>query len=235
MKPLIRINRYIATKKDVSRRQADKLIIEKRVRINGKIAILGDKIGETDEVEIDGSSLKDIKKKLIYLAFNKPVGIVSNIAQHGQKSIKDILNFPIQVFPVGRLDKDSHGIIILTNDGRITEKLLHPKHKHEKEYIVKVNKLITEEFLKTMSQGVVISGYRTKKCRIKKIKSKKFKIILTEGKNRQIRKMCSVLNYKVLNLERIRIMNIELENLKIGKFRELNGNELKKLLDNLKI
>ncbi|MEA3272287.1 MAG: pseudouridine synthase [Patescibacteria group bacterium] len=230
-----RINQYITSKKNISRRQADKFIIEKRVKINEKIAVLGEKINEDDEVKIDGDSLKDVQKKFVYLAFNKPVGIVSNIAHRGQKGINDILDYPVQIFPVGRLDKNSHGLIILTNDSHITEKLLHPKHKHEKEYVVKTSKVVTQEFLEKMSQGVVIDGYKTKKCKVKKINPKQFRIILTEGKKRQIRKMCSVLGHKVLDLERVRIMDIKLANLKPGEYRELRNTELEKFLKNLKI
>lgn len=230
-----RINQYIASKKNISRRQADKFIIEKRVKINGKIAVLGEKINENDNVEIDGESLKDTKKKFVYLAFNKPAGIVSNIAHKGQKGINDVLDYPIQIFPVGRLDKNSHGLILITNDGRVTEKMLHPKYKHEKEYVAKVSKTIDENFIKQMSQGVLIDEYKTKECKITKIGLKQFIIILTEGKKRQIRRMCSALGRKVLDLKRVRIMNIKLGNLKPGEYRELNKKELEKFLNSLGI
>lgn len=231
----MRINQFIAKKLNYSRRQADRLIVAKKVKINNRVAVLGDRVDENDKVLLN-NKLVCGDKELFYLLFNKPIGIVSNLAHDkSQKGIKDILKYPNQVFPVGRLDKESHGLIILTNDSRITEKLLHPSHQHEKEYVVLVDKKITEDFLKQLRNGVDIDGYKTKKTYVKKITPKKFKITLTEGKNRQIRRMCESLGYKVLDLKRIRILNLKLDNLKPGEYKELRGKKLKEFLEELKI
>jgi 23S rRNA pseudouridine2604 synthase len=235
----VRINKYLAHQKICARREADELILQKKVKINGKIAILGDKVLVNDKVNVESFS-----KKLVYFAFNKPKGIITHSPQNGEKEIKDILNFNEEIFPVGRLDKNSSGLIILTNDGRLTDKLLNPKYNHEKEYIIKVNKKIDNFFLKKMAGGVKITpqdgaplrgndGYITKKCEVTKISSEKFSIILTEGKKHQIRRMCDALGYGVVNLERRRIMNIKLGNLLSGDFREIKGYELKELLKSL--
>ncbi len=216
----IRINKYLAYKKICARREADELISQKKVKINGRIAVLGDKVLEKDKVVVENS-----KKNLVYLAFNKPKGIITHTPQNGESEIKDILQIK-GVFPVGRLDKSSSGLIILTNDGRLTDRLLNPEYEHEKEYIVKVNKQIENLFLKKMSEGVKLDdGYVTKKCRVTKISSERFSIILTEGKKHQIRRMCDALGYGVVHLERRRIMNIKLGSLQAGDFREIRGKE----------
>jgi len=226
----IRINKYLAYKKICARREADELIIQKKVKINGKIAVLGDKVNENDDVVVADSG----KKKLIYLAFNKPKGVITHSPQKGEAEIKDIINFDKKVFPVGRLDKNSSGLIILTNDGRLTDRLLNPDYNHEKEYIIKTNKSLDGLFLKKMSQGVKLDdGYVTKKCIINKISSDRFSIILTEGKKHQIRRMCAALGYSIVNLERRRIMNIKLGSLQSGDFREIKGYELSQLLKSL--
>jgi 23S rRNA pseudouridine2604 synthase len=223
----VRINKYLAYKKICARREADELIVQKKVKINGRIAVLGDKVKESDNVVV----ASDSKKKLIYLAFNKPKGVITHSPQLGEKEIKDIINFKEGMFSVGRLDKNSSGLIILTNDGRLTDRLLNPEYNHEKEYIVKVNKKIDNSFLKRMAEGVRLDdGYITKKCSVVKISENRFSIVLTEGKKHQIRRMCDSLGYGILNLERRRIMNIKLGSLQTGDFREIKGYELSELL-----
>ena len=225
----VRINKYLAHQKICARREADELILQKKVRINGKIAVLGAKVKETDKVTVDG-----VKKDLVYLAFNKPRGVITHSPQLGEKEIKDVLQVPKGVVPVGRLDKNSSGLIILSNDGRLTDKLLNPEYNHEKEYIVRVNKDINTSFVNRMSDGVKLDdGYITKKCRVNKINSERFSITLTEGKKHQIRRMCDAFGYGVVDLERRRIMNIKLNSLQPGDYRELKGYELKELLKSL--
>ncbi|MCX6718712.1 MAG: pseudouridine synthase [Candidatus Staskawiczbacteria bacterium] len=226
----VRINKYLAYKKICARREADELIIQKKVRINGKIAVLGDKVNENDKVVVADNATK----KLVYLAFNKPKGVITHSPQLGEKEIKDIVNFGKGVFPVGRLDKNSSGLIILTNDGRLTDKLLNPEYNHQKEYIIKANKKLENLFFRRMADGVKLDdGYVTKKCSVTKISSDRFSIILTEGKKHQIRRMCDALGYGIVNLERRRIMNIKLGSLQAGDFREIKGYELSELLKSL--
>lgn len=220
-----RINKYLAEKKIASRREADTLIKSGKVFINGKVAALGTQVSEKDTIEVKGH-----KKDYHYYAFYKPVGIVTTNPSRGEKEIVKAVKFPVKVFPVGRLDKDSEGLIILTNDGRITDKLLNPKFLHEKEYEVAVDKPLTEVFLQKMRRGVNIGDYFTKPAKVKQLGSKKFSIILTEGKNRQIRRMCEALSYQVLKLKRVRIMNIHLANLKPSEFHELSTKERQLLL-----
>lgn len=225
----MRINRYLALKQYCSRREADRLIEQGQVLVNGKPAVLGMLVNEGDEVFLK-SGFKKVEAGRVYLAFNKPVGIVSHSPEGDQESIKDIFRYKTRVYPVGRLDRDSHGLIILTNDGRITGRLLEPEFEHEKEYLVLVDKSIQGNFLKKMAGGVRIGDYVTKPAKIKSLGSKKFQIILTEGKKRQIRKMCIALGCNVADLERVRILNIELGNLKPGEHRELKGVELTEFL-----
>ena len=225
----IRINKYLAEKKICSRREADELIKNGKIRINGKVAELGEMIQEADEVAVNGEL-----KKLVYLALNKPKGVVTHTGQEGETSISDTVKLDADVYPLGRLDKDSRGLILLTNDGRVTDKLLNPIYSHDKEYIVKVNKFIDENFENEMVGGVQISGgYKTKKCVFKKIDDFTFSIILIEGKNRQIRNMCKELGFGVVDLKRIRVMNIELGDLKQGRYRVISGEEKDKLLSDL--
>lgn len=225
----VRINKYLAHQKICARREADELILQKKVKINGRVAILGDKVNENDKVTVDS-----FKKDLIYVAFNKPKGVITHSPQKGEKEIKDIINFSKDVVPVGRLDKNSSGLIILSNDGRLTDKLLNPIFNHEKEYVIKVNKNIEGSFLRRMAEGVKLDdGYITKKCKVTKISSDRFAIILTEGKKHQIRRMCDAMGYGVVNLERRRIMNVKLGGLVPGDYRKLNGSELKVLLNSL--
>lgn len=227
----MRVNKYLATQQICSRREADVLLKEGRVLIDGKKAVLGQKVLPGSKVQVLGQ-----RKELFYVVYNKPVGIVTNCPQVGEQAIADVLKLPFTYFPVGRLDKDSFGLILLTNDGRVTDKLLNPKYYHEKEYIVTVNRILQLEDLQQMRQGVVLDdGIITKKCKIKHLSEYSFSVILTEGKNRQIRRMCKSLGYKVMDLCRVRIMNIELQGLHAGKYRFVTKKELTALLHSLGI
>jgi 23S rRNA pseudouridine2604 synthase len=224
----MRINRYLAKKQICTRREADGLISSGKVVINGRKAVLGDKVEENDEVLVRDDPRRS--KNFVYLAYNKPRGIITHSAQKGEKEIGAIINYPVQLFPVGRLDKDSSGLIILTNDGRITDRMLNPEYCHEKEYVVGIDKKITPSFVKNMSEGIMIGDYKTKKCKIEKMGDFNFLIILTEGKKHQIRRMCEALGKIVLKLKRVRIMNIELRGLKAGQFRKIENEELEVFL-----
>ncbi|MFA6048193.1 MAG: pseudouridine synthase [Parcubacteria group bacterium] len=227
----MRINRYLALENVCSRREADEIIKQGKVIINGRVAVLGDKVLENDNVEV---FLDGAEKELVYFAYNKPRGIITHSPQHGEKSIENITKFPQKVYPVGRLDKDSHGLIILTNDGRVTGKLLSPENFHEKEYTVKIDRAITPSFLKHMEEGVVLDdGYKTQPAKTKKINDFTFSIILIEGKKRQIRRMCESLGRNVTDLKRIRILNIQLDDIKSGKFRSIEGKELQDFLNKI--
>ena len=225
-----RINKYLSEVGYCSRREADRLIEEGKVTINGKIPEIGTKVEESDQVEIKGKRIKKSKKqKNIYLAFNKPVGIVCTTDRSVEPdNVIDFIKYPVRIFPIGRLDKLSEGLIFLTNDGDIVNKILRAKNNHEKEYIVSVNRSISRDFIQRMSNGVEILDTITKKCLVKQLGSKKFKIILTQGLNRQIRRMCESLGYRVRSLKRIRIMNIKLD-VPTGKYREFTKEELLKL------
>lgn len=225
----IRINRYLALKNYSSRREADALIQKGIVKINGRVAGLGDKVNENDKVEVN-TKAKDGLKKYVYYAYNKPRGLVTHSPEEGQKAILDEVNLGKDIFPIGRLDKESHGLIILTNDGRITDKLLNPAREHEKEYRVKVDKPINNLFLKHMSGGIKLEDFTTKPCVIKQKEEDIFHIILTEGKKHQIRRMCAALGYVVKDLKRLRVMNVTLGKLPQRRWRKLEGAELEKLL-----
>ncbi|MEK7598523.1 MAG: pseudouridine synthase [Patescibacteria group bacterium] len=226
----IRINRYLALKNICSRREADQFIAQGKIAINGHQAVLGEKVGEKDLVKV----VKSLNKEYIYLAFNKPKRIITHSPQGEETSIEEFINYPKKVFPIGRLDKDSRGLIILTNDGRITDKLLNPEYNHEKEYIVKVHKPITETFVRKMGAGVVLDdGYKTKSCMVKKAGDYLFSIILTEGKKRQVRRMCQVLGYEAVDLKRVRILNIQLGDLHSGQLRKIVGRELRQFMSGL--
>ena len=226
---LTRINKYLSEIGYCSRREADKLIEAGRVTINGKIPEMGTKIAPDDIVAVDGTILKDTKNSFVYLAFNKPIGIVCTTDTRVEKdNIIDFINYPKRIFPIGRLDKPSEGLILLTDDGDIVNKILRASNNHEKEYIVTVDKPISQTFIERMSSGIPILDTVTKKCKVKKIDTYTFKIILTQGLNRQIRRMCEYLNYDVQTLQRVRIMNIKLD-VPVGKYRELTTEELKKL------
>jgi 23S rRNA pseudouridine2604 synthase len=224
-----RINKYLSEAGFCSRRGADKLIDEGRVTINGNIPELGTKISYDDVVRVDGKLISKPKENPIYLAFNKPVGIVCTTDTAAEKdNIIDYINHQKRIFPIGRLDKASEGLILLTSDGDIVNKILRARNNHEKEYIVTVNKSITSLFLDKMANGVPILDTLTKPCEIEQITRNTFKIILTQGLNRQIRRMCDYLEYKVIKLRRIRIMNIHLD-MAVGKWRNLTLEELAKI------
>ena len=231
----IRLNKYLSEIGYCSRRAGDKLIEAGRVFINNEAASLGQKINITDEIKIDDKLIEVKTKRKIYLALNKPIGIVCTTDTRVEKdNIIDFINYPERIFPIGRLDKPSSGLILLTNDGDIVNKILRTEHNHEKEYIVKVDKPLSQTIIDRMSKGVPILDTITKECVIKKLSSNEFKIILTQGLNRQIRRMCEYFNYKVVSLNRTRIMNIKLD-LPLGEYRELTNMEissLKTIIDN---
>lgn len=226
---LIRINKYLTEIGYCSRRGADKLIDEGRVTINGKLPELGTKIAPNDVVCVDGKPVSKAAEEFVYLAFNKPVGIVCTTDTAAEKdNIIDFINFPKRIFPIGRLDKPSEGLIFLTNDGDIVNKILRARNNHEKEYLVTVNKNIDDYFLKRMRNGLPILDTVTRKCTVEKIGKNKFRIILTQGLNRQIRRMCEYLGYEVTALKRIRIMNVNLD-VGIGKWRHLSAKEMSEI------
>lgn len=225
----IRINKYLSEVGYCSRRAADKLLEEVRITINGKIPELGTKVSDEDEIFVDGKSIKKTEQDFVYIAFNKPVGIVCTTDTKREKNnIVDYINHPKRIFPIGRLDKPSEGLILLTSDGDIVNKILRARNNHEKEYLVRVDKPITEKFLDKMRNGVPILDTVTKKCEVEKIDTMTFRIVLTQGLNRQIRRMCEYLGYEVKKLKRIRIMNIKLD-LPVGKWRDLTDEEMHEL------
>ena len=225
----ISLNKYISATGFCSRREADQLIEQCRVTVNGKLMLPGSKIKVTDKVEIDGERIKKKANSAIYIACNKPVGVTSTTDPKDRTNIIYFLNYPKRIFPVGRLDKDSDGLIFLTNDGDIVNKILRASNNHEKEYIVVVDKPITPEFIKQMGAGVPILDTVTKKCQVRQEGNKRFRIVLTQGLNRQIRRMCEYLGYDVQKLTRVRIMNVALGNLPIGKWRYLTQPEVERL------
>ena len=225
----IRLNKYLSEVGHCSRRNADKLIKEGKVTVNNIIAELGAKVVDDDQIVVEGTLIKKKQTKMVYMALNKPKGIVCTTDKSVEKNnIISFINYHKRIFPIGRLDKNTEGLILLTNDGDIVNKILRSKNNNEKEYEVSVNKNLTNDFVQKMSSGIPILGTLTKKCSVKKIKKNKFKIILTQGLNRQIRRMCNYLDYKVTNLKRIRIMNIKLDT-SPGKWRYLTQNELEDL------
>ena len=226
----MRINKYLAHKGVATRAGVDELIKSSKILINGKVAVLGDKILESDKVEVRGVHTK---KKFVYLAYNKPKEIVTTNPQGKEKDILQNISYPVKVFSVGRLDKDSHGLIILTNDGRITDRLLNPIYKHDKEYLVEVDRKFAPAFWRHMQDGVDIGDAVTKPAIVKKLGEKKFGITLTEGRNRQIRRMTEKLGYTVRGLQRIRIQNIELKKLPLNSHREIVGEELAMFLKSI--
>ena len=225
----IRINKYIASSGLCSRREADTLIENGKVTINGVIAVQGSKVSDGDSVEVNGQIITP-EDDMIYIAFNKPLGITCTTDNRDPSNIIDYIGFEERIFPVGRLDKNSSGLIILTNDGSIVNKLLRAENGHEKEYLVTVNRPYDREFINNMESGVPVLGQLTLPCRIKPVNNKTFKIILQQGLNRQIRRMCEYLGYKVTKLKRIRFMNINLGDLETGKWRYLTSDEKRDLL-----
>jgi 23S rRNA pseudouridine2604 synthase len=225
----LRLNKYISETGVCSRREADKWIDAGRVTCNGNPAALGTQVGEGDVVCIDGQPI-GAKKKQIYIALNKPVGVTCTTEAHIEDNIIELVGYPERIFPIGRLDKDSEGLILLTNDGDIVNEILRAENNHEKEYIVTVDRPITDLSLKMMASGVKIMGELTKPCKVGRIDQKSFRMILTQGLNRQIRRMCSALGYKARRLQRVRIMNIHLGTLGSGQWRHLSDSELAGLL-----
>ena len=232
----MRINKYLSAQGVCSRREADRLLEAGRITVDGVVAECGQQVDESSIICIDGSRISEEKPEDILMAFNKPRGIVCTTTDNqGKNNIVDYIGYDKRIYPVGRLDKDSDGLILLTNNGEITDKILRSVNGHEEEYVVKVNKNITDIFLKSMSKGIYLKELEvtTKPCKINRINSDTFRIILTQGLNRQIRRMCQELGYKVVELTRIRIMNIELGGLKCGEYRLVEGAEKKKLYESL--
>ncbi|MGL6107463.1 23S rRNA pseudouridine(2604) synthase RluF [Romboutsia sp.] len=231
----MRLNNYISSTGLCSRREADKLVEQGKVTINGKVAKIGQSVEEGDSVKVNNKLIKQ-KKNDVYIALNKPVGITCTTERHIKGNIIDYVNYPERIFPIGRLDKPSEGLILLTNDGNIVNKILREENKHEKEYAVTVDKNISDDFINKMSNGVrifnpVTNKYvTTKKCKITKVNARTFRIVLTQGLNRQIRRMCEVFGYSVQKLQRVRIMDLTLKGLPTGKWRQLSEKEVKGLI-----
>lgn len=223
-----RINKFLSETGFCSRREADKLIEQKRVSINGTIAEMGTKILDTDEVRVDGKLIREKREKPIYLAFHKPVGIECTTNLNVKNNIVDYINYPERIFPIGRLDKASEGLIFMTNDGDIVNKILRARNNHEKEYIVTVDRPITDRFIQRMGNGIPILDTVTRKCKVEQISKYIFRIVLTQGLNRQIRRMCEYLGYEVTALKRTRIINISLD-IPVGRYRDLTNAEIKEL------
>lgn len=224
----VRINKYLSETGFCSRREADRLIEQGRVTINGKVPEMGTKVAPGDKVCVNGVLVEDKKQKHIYLAFNKPAGIECTTNQKIKDNIVDYINYPERIFPIGRLDKASEGLIFMTSDGDIVNKILRARNNHEKEYIVTVNKPITDRFIDRMANGIPILETITKKCKVEQISKYVFRIILTQGLNRQIRRMCEYLDYEVTALKRTRIINISLD-VQEGKYRHLTDKEITEL------
>jgi 23S rRNA pseudouridine2604 synthase len=225
----VRLNKYISETGACSRREADKWIEAGRVSLNGQPATLGTQVADGDEVRIDGN-LIGIKKQQVYIALNKPVGIICTTEAHIEDNIIDHVGYPERIFPVGRLDRDSEGLILLTNNGDIVNEILRSENNHEKEYVVTVDRPITDLSLRMLAAGVKIMGELTKPSKVIRVNAQSFRIILTQGLNRQIRRMCSALGYKAQRLQRVRIMNIHLGNLRPGQWRHLTPAELAGLM-----
>jgi len=225
----VRLNKYLSAQGICSRREADKYIEAGKVTINGRMAGMGEKVDGTEEILFDGKAVSGAKEEKVVLAMNKPAGIVCSSKE--KDNIIDYLKYPRRVYPVGRLDKDSTGLILLTNDGELMNEILKARNYHEKEYEVRVRERITVDFIRGMSEGVWLSelGVKTRPCKVKKVDAYTFRIILTQGLNRQIRRMCAYFNFHVVTLKRIRIMNVQLGELKEGEWREIKGRELREL------
>ena len=228
MEENIRLNKFLSDAGVCSRRAADKAIEEGRVLVNGEIPLMGQRISSSDEVLFDGKPVSNANKKPVLIAYNKPVGIVCTAEKKEKNNIVDHIGYPERIYPIGRLDKDSNGLILLTNQGDLVNKIMRAVNAHEKEYIVSVDKEIDKDFIKKMSDGVYLDELEvtTRKCKVKKLSKYEFNIILTQGLNRQIRRMCQMLGYKVKTLKRVRIMNIELGDLKVDTYRDVTPNEI---------
>lgn len=232
-----RLNKYISESGYCSRREADKLIEQKRVKINGELPELGTKVMPGDKVTVNGkliAATAENKSDRVYIAYHKPIGITCTTERHVKGNIVDAINHRERIFPIGRLDKPSEGLIFLTSDGDIVNKILRAENAHQKEYIVTVDKPLNDRFKSRMEKGIPILGTVTKPCRVKLLGPKKFSIILTQGLNRQIRRMCEYLGYDVTKLQRTRIMNVDLKGLKPGQWRDLTNAEMKQINDAVK-
>lgn len=230
MENKIRINKYLANKGVATRKEIDNMVDAGKILINGRKAVLGEKVDDNDKIEI----LKKQSKKFLYYAYYKPREIITHSPQKGEKDILSSINLK-GVFPIGRLDKDSEGLLILTNDGRVTDRLLNPEYEHEKEYVVKTRTPIKQFYLNVMNGGMDLEGATTKPCKTTIVNEKTFRIILTEGKKHQIRRMCDSLNIPIESLKRVRVMNIELGKLKPNEYRELRGEELNLFLKSINL
>lgn len=225
----IRLNKFLAERGVCSRRQADALIESGKVRVNGKVATLGLQVDEQDDIVVSGRHVAGERPDKVYLAFHKPVGIMTSVDPKAKDTVRSFLNLEPGVFPVGRLDVASSGLLLLTNDGELSEHITHPRYDHEKEYVVTVDRVVRREDLRTMAEGMMILGSKTKPSVVKKIGDNRFSIILTEGRNRQIRRMCEELGYEVKALRRVRVVNIELGDLPSGITRPLSKKEIREL------
>lgn len=226
----IRLNKFLSDAGFCSRREGDRLVEQGRVTVNGETAVMGQKVTVQDIVMVDGKRISREEEQIL-LAFNKPVGIECTSDLTNPDNIIDYIHYPKRIYPIGRLDKNSQGLILLTNDGSLVNHILKASNYHEKEYVVTVDKPVTEEFLKKMSSGVEILEQITRPCKVTKVSRHVFNIVLTQGLNRQIRRMCDALGYHVQKLQRIRVMNIKLGNLKKGSYRQLTDEELKELMN----
>jgi 23S rRNA pseudouridine2604 synthase len=231
----MRLNKYISDTGRCSRREADRLIEQRRVTVNGKPAGIGVQVGDDDEVKVDGQVVRARTrggtKVKVYIALNKPVGVTCTTERHVRGNIIDFVDHPERIFPIGRLDKDSEGLILLTSDGDIVNRILRAENRHEKEYVVTVDRPVSDEFLMRMARGVDIGDAVTLPCKVSRMSKFGFRIVLTQGLNRQIRRMCEACGCTVQTLQRVRIMNIRLDRLKLGQWRKLTPVELRGLLD----
>ena len=227
----IRLNKFLSDAGYCSRREADRLVEQGVVKVNGKTAVMGQKVTINDSIMVKGKNISREEEQIL-IALNKPVGIECTTDLNNPDNIVDFINFDKRIYPIGRLDKNSQGLILLTNDGSIVNNILKGSNYHEKEYVVTVDKPVTDDFIKKMSTGVRILDQVTRPCKVAKVKKHVFNIVLTQGLNRQIRRMCGELGYKVVKLKRIRIMNIELGNLPVGQYRKVTDSELKELMRN---
>lgn len=228
MEQEVRLNKFLSDAGVCSRREADRLIDAGRVKVDGTVAVMGQKVTKTQKIKIDSKPIQRDDEKVV-IAFHKPRGIVCTTSKKDKDNIVDYINYGKRIYPVGRLDKDSSGLILLTNQGELVDKILRGSNFHEKEYIVTVNKKITPEFLRAMGSGVPILDTVTRPCEIEQISARTFRIILTQGLNRQIRRMCEYFDYRVVELTRVRVMNIRLGRLKEGTYRKVEGKELEEL------
>ena len=231
--PETRLNRYISEAGVASRRAADRLVEEGRVRINGRVSVLGDKVSEGDVVTVDGKEITPVTEDIM-LVFNKPRGVTCTADRSDPSNVIDYIGYPKRIYTIGRLDKDSEGLLLLTNNGDLANEIMRSRAEHEKEYIVTVDRPITDEFIEGMSNGVpILDGRITKKCEVRRIDSKRFRIVLRQGLNRQIRRMCEYFGYDVRRLVRVRIINIELGDLPQGRYRDMTSEERKELMRRL--